>query len=393
MPREAKPLHYTRVRLLPLLLLSASCGSSEESTSHSGPPSECPSAALVEDIDVIDATAIPELLETSEPSLAIDDHGAAHVVYVNRASGVLGHATNDDGAWRTEPVASDAKSDGWTTSSVASRADAVHVAYIGQGSTGPVAKYAQRTTAGWSVENIASDGVQGFYGDSIAVALDPAGAPHVFFFQQQRLMHAVRGASGWNSELVDAEGYFIDERGILFDETGAIHVAYFGRAFDLSYATNESGSWQVESIDDGNDVGMWASIAQASNGTLRITYTDASWFGAQVATGSSGSWQISPAGPSTGREPTMLMREDVMYMASLVAGPGAAGGALFFQVFDGSWRGALLTDENAGLVRHPSIAMTKNGMLMVLYWETATGRLRIERFCMDTVAPYLYTDP
>lgn len=163
------------------------------------------------------------------------------------------------------------------------------------------------------------------------------------------------------------------------DAAGALHVAFFGREFDLAYATNASGGWQTESVDSGIDVGMFASIG-LSNGAKRITYTDASWRELVLATGDLGAWQIETPSPQTPmREPTLVLDGDIPQIA-YVEPLGVSGGRPAIATYANGWQLRTLDVPDDG-ARYPSFAIASSGVRRLVFWNQSSGELRAARWC------------
>lgn len=82
------------------------------------------------------------------------------------------------------------------------------------------------------------------------------------------------------------------------DSNGKIHISYLYEHFTivsdihLRYASNATGSWQVETIDDSGFVGEYSDIAIDSNDKVHISYFDLDNGNLKYANGVAGSWEI-----------------------------------------------------------------------------------------------------
>ncbi|MDP7000487.1 MAG: hypothetical protein QGH90_01155, partial [Candidatus Poseidoniaceae archaeon] len=82
------------------------------------------------------------------------------------------------------------------------------------------------------------------------------------------------------------------------DSNDKIHLSYFDTSTDsLIYATDKSGSWTVQVIDNGSTnnykTGENTAIAVDSNDNIHISYTNLSSKDVMYATDSSGSWSTT----------------------------------------------------------------------------------------------------
>ena len=99
------------------------------------------------------------------------------------------------------------------------------------------------------------------------------------------------GGTGWNAYF-----YHVDAA---IDSNDNIHISYFDTSTDgLIYATDKSGIWSHQSLDNGStspnqETGKFTSIAVDSNDNVHISYTNLSSKDIMYATDSSGSWSTS----------------------------------------------------------------------------------------------------
>lgn len=237
-----------------------------------------------------------------------------HVSYYDAAQRQLRYARRDGRGWSRELV--EASVDVGESSQLASGRDgSVHVAYWDAANW--ALRVAQRTAAGWSVRcvdgsdrdlSIATDGsgrphlayrhptlglrygrwdgaawrLETIHGGRagwnvrLAVALD--GTPHVVHRDGdlRALRYAVKGASGWSSETIEAAGNPGWDLSVAVDRQGRPHVAYRNLADGaLKYATS-AGIWSIETVDAGGPrapSGRWASIAVSTQGPVFISYS------------------------------------------------------------------------------------------------------------------------
>lgn len=76
------------------------------------------------------------------------------------------------------------------------------------------------------------------------------------------------------TETVDPGASIGREASLALDADGAAHVAYRSETEgDLRFASDASGAWEIEVVDDSDDTGEWASLA-AGAGALHVVYQD-----------------------------------------------------------------------------------------------------------------------
>jgi hypothetical protein len=144
-------------------------------------------------------------------------------------------------------------------------------------------KYAYKSGGSFYTETIAS--VQG---DTVNLALDSYGTPHVAFSQSQDLKYATRG-TGWSVSTVYNIGL---HPAIAVDPYNAVHLAFMGYTSSSpivlyrGYKSYGSSSWRFDSVDNRGTsvaVGYNTSIAVGGTGLAQILYwvsgsgTDSLW--------------------------------------------------------------------------------------------------------------------
>ncbi len=84
------------------------------------------------------------------------------------------------------------------------------------------------------------------------------------------LITAKTSGATWLTEAIDVEsdGYVGSTRSIAIDSLGKVHISYHGDD-TLKYATNVSGSWVIEMVEE---TGGSASIAIDSSGKAHIIF-------------------------------------------------------------------------------------------------------------------------
>ncbi len=86
---------------------------------------------------------------------------------------------------------------------------------------------------------------------------------------------------------MDSEGNVEGYSSVALDSSDRVHISYIGGG--LKYATNSSGVWVIERVDDGVFVGWSTSLAIDSSDKVHIVYNDIT-LTFKYATNASGSW-------------------------------------------------------------------------------------------------------
>lgn len=159
------------------------------------------------------------------------------------------------------------------------------------------------TPSPWSFNVIASGVDFGFFGDS---ATDSNGALHVVYVQYDHdvyLKYATNKSGAWVTDTVDNTEFTSSSASmspsIAVDSSGRIHISYCNAKGYLKYATAKTVliPWAISTVDNSKNVGQYSSIALDSAGNIHISYS--SEYGSEsdaavkYATNVSGSWATS----------------------------------------------------------------------------------------------------
>ena len=168
-----------------------------------------------------------------------------------------------------------------------------HISY--RNSTGVVLAY--KSGASWQ-QSVVDSGA-GDAGDT-DVAVDLVNADHVSYMDyiNDRLMYASNGTGVWQTQTIDTSVAGINALSI--DSAGYVHIVYNKDVTDLgvvSYATNITGSWQIETIAEfSNESINDADILVDAAGAVHLVFTsqltsESEGCSVNYMTNQSGSWQ------------------------------------------------------------------------------------------------------
>ncbi len=255
-------------------------------------------------------------------SIAIDSSDNVHISYIsfNRGGGRLidnefadlKYAVNSSGSWVIKTV--DSSGGIKKNSSVAiDSSDNVHVTYVGpQG-----LMYATNASGSWVTELIERT-ANTFYGDRVrypSIAIDSSDKVHISYslavpdygYFQFYLKYATNASGSWVIETVRNEGVITS---IAIDSSDKVHIAYTTDAavnystrciyYHLKYATNASGSWVTETVDNRHASNLSIAIDSSDNVYIAYYYWfplysgfSAPWYNdIRYATNASGLWAI-----------------------------------------------------------------------------------------------------
>ncbi len=223
------------------------------------------------------------------PSLALDSSGKVHISYIEYSNALVKYATNASGLWVTETVVNNVS--GRDHAIALDANDEVYIIF--RDAADLLYKYATNSPGYWSIEetNIR-------YGSDVSLAIDVSGKVHISYRAGEfydELKYTTNASGSWTTATVDAIFNGLNSHSIAVDSNGKAHVGYTDY-FGLSYATNATGAWvrdRVVGVVDmaGNAIISDASIALDTTGKAHISYSECELSTSlKYATNASGSW-------------------------------------------------------------------------------------------------------
>jgi hypothetical protein len=188
-----------------------------------------------------------------DPSIAIDDAGTLHVVYVDGSASLLRYARQEAGTWTFETIEAGAcgfAGFNYCQPDVAVEGDVVHVVYTDADEI----VYERREAGVWTSEvALAVDIAGGGVGPRSAHVVAEGGVVHVAFWNYsdgQNVEYLSRDGDVWSDP--DVVHFGGASNGIDV-EGGVVHVLYttsdVGGVQSLEYATNARGAWDRETVE------------------------------------------------------------------------------------------------------------------------------------------------
>ena len=209
---------------------------------------------------------------TSDASIAVDAQGHPQIVYTPELAGLpMRYAKWDGTAWQKEDIV--LRGGILSPSLVLDSEDKPHVAYIVDG--GGEVDYAFRSGGMWNVETVDIVSPNQTLGTSLA--LDSTRRPHIAYDElfAVGINYAVKSDAGWSTGLVDVRQRWTPAL-VLDSEDGPHMVFYDAERGALIYATQSSGTWCLQTIeDDPNDlirIGRDPAIALDDDGGIHVSY-------------------------------------------------------------------------------------------------------------------------
>jgi hypothetical protein len=202
--------------------------------------------------------------------------------------------------WELETVDDSTDIVGWYTSIALDSADRVHISY--QNNSQVDLMYATNALGFWSYGTAESTGLVGIV---TSIALDSSDKAHVTHYDatDDELLHSTNATGSWVSETIDSNGNAGGYSSIAIDPSDDMHVSYIDLAGDdLKYATTSGVSpgtgnctdadWDCETVDSSTNNYQLTSIALDSGGWAHIVYYDSTDNDLEYATNASGSWAL-----------------------------------------------------------------------------------------------------
>jgi hypothetical protein len=200
------------------------------------------------------ACGIPFALENPDTSasaglenaIQVDAQGFPHIAYTV-ASGRLRYVVKSAAGWIVEEVPQSGSASG-----LALALDSAGEPWIAFQSVETInfsisfrTKVAYRSQGEWNVETVG--GIYPSSTGNVAIAFDPAGAPHVVYsgFPNFGIQYASRNGSAWSSEVVFLATEGLSDFGLEFDGQGAPHVVA-STLQGILHARRGVGGWSTE---------------------------------------------------------------------------------------------------------------------------------------------------
>ena len=223
-------------------------------------------------------------------SMALDSQDYPHIAYRDFATPGLRHAFWDGTAWQTETVDTVGTSCGQSASLAIDASDNLHIGYRRDNDI----RYATNSSGSWTYEFVDTNSGIPY----VSLALTTAGSPRIAAYSTH-LIYATRGPSNWTIEDIRyGENIYPS---LAFDSSDNPFVAYQRSGEGLLCADKLGGSWASTSVHSGN-VGRYASLAIADDGTRYIAYYDSYDLWLAIWNGSSWSYSVvDDGGPADNR--------------------------------------------------------------------------------------------
>lgn len=227
-------------------------------------------------------------------SIALDAAGEPGISYCASSTDDLKYAHRSGGTWFVETVDSATRT-GWYTSLAFDDDARPAIAYWDLGNSS--LRYAHWTGSAWSKETVDNSA---YVGQCASLALDAAGYPAISYYDYTNgdLRYAKWDGTAWQITVVD-DGAPLMGAGLytslVLDGQDRPHIAYADHTTgQLRYARWDGAAWNLETIDGGTPIGT--SIRLDAEEIPHISYAYQFGQGSHLKyarrTGSGGTWQV-----------------------------------------------------------------------------------------------------
>ena len=301
----------------------------------------------------------------ADSSMLIDVLGNIHVAYD------AGYSSNSSGTWTK-------KWDGVGNNSSVVLNYNDDVIYAGNDASNKVLKISTNMGGAWQTLAIKDTVIQ--QPEFCSLVIDDSDTLHIAFtgFSPDEQLRLAGNQSGiWQIDTVDSRNGTGAYNSMTFDEDGYLHVCYRRSiSQELVYATNKSGTWQISSIENYISLYPYSSIAVDTNGAVHISYQDTHNFFLKYATNAGGSWQttIVDASERTGKETSIAL--DANGNVHIAYRSMDNGNLMYATNAQGSWATEMLDNQNLTWAS-TDIAIDSAGKVHIAFGGGSTVSLKM----------------
>ncbi len=354
-------------------------------------------------------------------SIAVDSRGVAHIGFQKNDGNTdephnLGYSVNLSGQWMRTTV-DFAGSVGEVSSMAIDLNNKAHISYFDH--TNDAFKYATNSTGAWTSEML-DNGIGAipyvYFAQDTSLAVDSKNKVHISYFSytESALKYATNTSGSWIITTLDAGsgckyGGICAGRhnSIAIDSEDKVHISYQKgniSNYSLHYATNVSGQWVIETVDDPNVVNA-TSIAIDSLDRAHIGYQR---FYEMHAVKISGSWikeKVDIAGGYGDDSSIAIDSSDSVHISYMTKYYGNTRSSLKYATnVSGSWVTRTLQGNISARHRGTSLAVDSSDKVHISYYDDSVYNLKyatnvsgsweineVDRYGWNTADPGAYS--
>jgi hypothetical protein len=191
------------------------------------------------------------------------------------------------------------------------------------------------------------------------------------------LRYVTNATGEWTWTDVDTSPTCGNDTDITVDHNDKVHISYLDKSEGLKYATNVNGLWEVFNVDEEENVGWNTSIVIDSNNTVHISYSDPSLIidppgngYLKYATNKSGTWTTQvidddDAGAFTG---IAVDSQDYLHI-SYCTSDGRRGRLMYTTNTSGSWTKETADEDELSVGVYCAIDVDPNGNPHIAHYD------------------------
>jgi hypothetical protein len=216
------------------------------------------------------------------------------------------------------------------------------------------------------------------------MALDNNNKLHISYHDSTdgNLRYATNASGSWDLQDADLNTNFVGQyTSIAVDNNNKAHISYIDETnHTLKYATNAGGSWQSETVDSTFNINFETSIAIDKNGLIHISYYDNYNQHLKHAYGSFSSWTKETVDNSpydTGRYSSIAVDSwNNVYISYY----DATNGNLLYARNEDGWLIGPIDDSDYDVGQYSSMVIDGNDTLHVSYYDATNKHLKYAQY-------------
>ncbi|HPQ69442.1 MAG TPA: hypothetical protein PKW95_09945 [bacterium] len=219
---------------------------------------------------------------------------------------------------------------------------------------------------------------------NVDFAVDGDGHRHAVYYDcaGDAWMYATDATGQWTTEILCAEvggdPYFYSTPSLAVDENGAAHVSYYHASTgQFRYATNATGAWVSQAVEEGSEAGYASSLVVDGEGRVHLAYETSSKGGVTYAVREDDDWTKTTIGEGGAYvDPISLARDGngaahIVYLANVDDGPDSSEQIRYATNASGEWVNELVYVDLGTTIIDVALALDDEGHARVAFpaWD------------------------